>query len=562
MSAPEKPPELPIGYHVENLTTLLHGVMAQYADLLTADEHALVQQFDTLNHSAKSLFYRLLTRQGTLLRQDKLNYGDVPDLEATLLELEQAGLCRRNPPAAVPELLHLLTRPELICSFSPTGHSKLKKPELVQRILEQQPEEDLRRHIQTRFPYVEARYQEAFTTFLVCFFGNSHQDLTEFVISELGHVRYESYSLCRDTRYFQTREQIEHQILYAQTRQQLEDKTCLQDADRLLALAQGLPAPDQHPHLQRRYQSTLIPIARQLERLQQWQPALGLFRLCDRHPSLERQARILKKLGQLEASLALCQQIRQHSQHPEALEFVDRFLPQLHKALGQPSPPRPTPTWPETHLNLTRPADTLTSETPGEAVEWLAAAALSDQHHQCCYVENTLFNGLFGLLFWDIVFAAVPGAFINPFQRGPLDLHSEDFYPRRQPQIEARLQQLTTQQWQDTMRQHFAAKAGIANPFVFWEALSPELLERALQRIPPHHLHAVFRRMLQHPGLYRNGFPDLIRFAVDHQTHPSYELIEIKGPGDKLQANQIRWLNAFVEAGIPASVCWVHWEPT
>ncbi|MCH3846968.1 VRR-NUC domain-containing protein, partial [Campylobacter jejuni] len=55
----------------------------------------------------------------------------------------------------------------------------------------------------------------------------------------------------------------------------------------------------------------------------------------------------------------------------------------------------------------------------------------------------------------------------------------------------------------------------------------------------------------------RSGLPDLIRFQPDA---PGYELIEIKGPGDKLQDNQIRWLAYCAEHGMPVRVCHVSWR--
>jgi hypothetical protein len=36
-------------------------------------------------------------------------------------------------------------------------------------------------------------------------------------------------------------------------------------------------------------------------------------------------------------------------------------------------------------------------------------------------------------------------------------------------------------------------------------------------------------------------------------------MIEVKGPGDRLQDNQIRWLHYFAEHGIPVAVCYVQW---
>ena len=37
-------------------------------------------------------------------------------------------------------------------------------------------------------------------------------------------------------------------------------------------------------------------------------------------------------------------------------------------------------------------------------------------------------------------------------------------------------------------------------------------------------------------------------------------MIEVKGPGDKLQDNQLRWLDFCAEHGMPVVVCYVQWE--
>lgn len=41
------------------------------------------------------------------------------------------------------------------------------------------------------------------------------------------------------------------------------------------------------------------------------------------------------------------------------------------------------------------------------------------------------FLTLFGLLFWDVLFAPLPGAFTSPYQSAPHDLHSRHFADRR-----------------------------------------------------------------------------------------------------------------------------------
>ena len=180
---------------------------------------------------------------------------------------------------------------------------------------------------------------------------------------------------------------------------------------------------------------------------------------------------------------------------------------------------------------------------------------------RCYYVENALFLSLFGLLFWDIIFTSVPGAFYNHYQRGPRHLFSNEFYSLRKELIDARLSLLLDDDnhhaWRDLIQTHFHVKYGLANQLVHWGLFEDsDLLEVALARIPASHLHALFKRICQHPGHYRNGFPDLIYFPANG----SYELVEVKGPGDRLQKNQKRWLRFFKENDIPAQVAYVTWQ--
>ena len=102
------------------------------------------------------------------------------------------------------------------------------------------------------------------------------------------------------------------------------------------------------------------------------------------------------------------------------------------------------------------------------------------------------------------------------------------------------------------------AKFGRLNPLVHWERLSPELLERALQRIPPSHWHCLFQRLLDDLQHHRSGLPDLILFP--REGH--YRLIEIKAPGDRLQKNQQRWMRFFADHDIPHQVSHITWLTT
>ena len=105
--------------------------------------------------------------------------------------------------------------------------------------------------------------------------------------------------------------------------------------------------------------------------------------------------------------------------------------------------------------------------------------------------------------------------------------------------------------------ERFEQKRGITNAFIHWSVITPELLALALKLIPAEHLRLIFERLLSDIRTHRSGFPDLIQFDIEAQR---YKLIEVKGPGDRLQDNQKLWLDYFVEHQIPCSVCWVTWS--
>jgi hypothetical protein len=87
--------------------------------------------------------------------------------------------------------------------------------------------------------------------------------------------------------------------------------------------------------------------------------------------------------------------------------------------------------------------------------------------------------------------------------------------------------------------------------------LTPQLLELALECISAEHLGRCFERILADLSANRAGLPDLIQFFPRERR---YRLIEVKGPGDRLQNNQLRWLGFCVTVGIEVAVCKVSWE--
>jgi hypothetical protein len=191
-----------------------------------------------------------------------------------------------------------------------------------------------------------------------------------------------------------------------------------------------------------------------------------------------------------------------------------------------------------------------------ESVEQIAREHLVEIAAPVYFVENALINSLFGLLCWDAIFAPVSGAFFHPFQAGPADLLSPTFRARRAPLFDQRLATLDTNEYQTDIMDRYREKYGTQSPFVSWGLLSEELLDTAIACIPAAHLRRCFDRLLSNLHENRSGLPDLIQFWVAEKR---YRMIEVKGPGDRIQDNQQRWIHFCLRHQIPVAVCHVRW---
>lgn len=537
---------LPTGYYLANFRQLLDFVADRYWQLLSSAEQRYYQQFIDLPATSQMLYIRLLSRRAENFLESKLNYPEIGDIPAAANTLCERELLTVHSELSLEQLLPLFNKAHIVKTLALSKQARLSRGELDQHVVSN-ADSSTGALLLGADRVFSISGQNFFTSFQLCFFGNLHQDLTDFVLRDLGLQQYEDYTIEKASLPFLQRAQIERHLEYYRCNQEAEN-TLAQDASAIVDLWQSLPATDpEDPILNRRIQRLANTLARQLERLGAAQQAMDIYRQLDRPPARERRARILATTGDIEASLALCDDIARCAHNEEEREFALQFAYRLSRKHGmertRPSSYRP----PEKKLEL--PA----SDQPVE----LAVAKQHQSNGSCFYVENSLVNGVLGLAIWDIVFAPVAGAFYNPFQYAPADFYEPAFIERRQQALQSRLQCLTDSTFFTELVLHtFHEKSGIANPLVHWPDLNPELLQLALQRIPGVHWQAMLQRLLSDLRNHRNGMPDLILFP----DSGGYQWIEVKGPGDRLQKNQLRWLAFFAEQGIPHQLIYVEWQ--
>ncbi len=572
-AARDYPEELPVGYYVDNFLAILDFVDDHYDDVLTVDEKTFSRTFRSLSLDARRLYVRLMSRKGPLFRSDTLVYNEIDDIEGAAEELVQKGFLEVNGPWELEHELVLLRKPEVLkliscCAQSShpvpstTALKALRRDQLVELAMAIPNQHEVRDYLRGLFHLYRPLKEREILIYRLLFFGNLYQDFTEFVVTDLGHVRYESYKIRKKDRLFRSREVLEHTFRLIELNdafyQTVEGRSVNEiDANALLSLIEYLPeqgAVEEDPGLRRMRDNLINGVARHLERIGNHGQALHLYRLAALPPSRERQVRILERQGTAEEALELCRKIMSDPWEEAELEFAERYIRKLSRKLGLPVVKIESVEMPTENLELVH--DPLVSIEEA-VIRYFQEQGLSGYH-----AENVLWVGLFGLAFWDIVFLSLPGTFFNRYQRGPRDLFRPEFRRRRAKLIEERLNHIeSSQSWLNEILDLYDRKRGIANDLVHWKFLSRELLEQSVNLVPRRHLVAIFDKLSQNPGANKSGFPDLILFpAPRRRTATRYELIEVKGPGDQLQINQKRWLKYFTKNGIPYRIIRVQWR--
>jgi VRR-NUC domain-containing protein/Fanconi-associated nuclease 1-like protein len=541
-------------YYLENFQVALEWLRGRYHDLLSLEEQQFIDAFSRLPVESAALVVRMIMRQGDLFRTSKLNYPEIGCPLRAAVPLIELSWLDPDPPLSFPHLYRLLRKAE-ICDASrlPRAARLLRKSELIPLLGEAIGET---RTLKAWWPdapdaIFHVRIASLCDRLRLMFFGNFRQTWSEFVLADLGIFRYESISLEPSARAFQTRAQIEQFYAIYRCRELLHAEAPLEE------VVASLPAALEEEHaaawIEAKRAKLLFAIAQLYEKDRDLCRALEVYQLSTHPEARIRTIRVLEKLDRLnEAAQLLALVQRQPATELEA-QLGARILPRLHRKLTlRKSQPARTVRhgWGVLELELPQP-------DPPQRVELVVSEHLGTPEAPVLYVENTLLNALFGLLCWEAIFAPLPGAFFHPFHAAPADLLEADFQERRAAQFAQCFAQLESGAYRDTILRTFERKTGLQTPFVAWDWLTREELELALDCIPAAHLHGFFQRLLTDMRANRSGLPDLIQLWPGQRR---YRLIEVKGPGDRLQDNQIRWLSFCVAREIPVCVCKVSWR--
>jgi len=501
---------LPLFYYLEHFTAVLRLLRERDHDLLTPTESDFIHEFFRLPRQAQALIARMAARSKAVFCESSLRYPELSDLHRLLALLQAAGWINTDPVVTMPQLFAALPVSRLASGFGLKLNRTLNKGRMLRQAQEMYPGTSALSG--TNFRIDEPLYQ--FVHAQLCrrlcaqYFGNHHQDWSQYLIADRGIRRYECVKFDAASRPFRIRQEIDsfHGIhLCAE----------MLDTDSSAASAQVLlpQSPTTCDWLKQRHQSVAYRLAQRLERERELSSALALYRSIGSSEAVGR------------------------------LRIVSRKLTGGRRGPGVSRHAVP-------HIDLSL------SHGGEQKIEQRVASELERMEPACevQVVENRLFNAMFGLLFWRVLFAPVRGAFFHAFQTSPADLYGAQFCDQRRSLLDESLDALHTGDYVRSMRETFKAKAGISNPWVAWWWLRPSMLERALECIPAQHLLAIFQWMLGDLRRNTTGFPDLIQYWP---SEPRYRLLEVKLGADRLQGNQRQFLQYASHHDLPVSVCYV-----
>ncbi|KAF9792817.1 VRR-NUC domain-containing protein [Thelephora terrestris] len=189
-------------------------------------------------------------------------------------------------------------------------------------------------------------------------------------------------------------------------------------------------------------------------------------------------------------------------------------------------------------------------------VEELSLQYYEDEGWKGLHSEGRIVYTIFGMLFWDIIFATIPGAFETPFQAAPLDIDTDTFYHSRRELFEKRLEEIKQGKAREIIRtvdlQHRDVQTLCIG--VRWDLVEKEDLENIVEYFGGEQLCEISRIISEEYRTRGGGLPDLFLW---HDENRCCKFVEVKGPGDKLSESQKTWIDLMVRSGISVEVCHV-----
>ncbi|XP_061374406.1 fanconi-associated nuclease 1 homolog [Gastrolobium bilobum] len=594
-----------------NFSLMLQEVLRNNIHLLTEDEKTYMESFTLLSNDSQRLFIRLYSRKGPWFRMSSISYSEIVDAQNAVKELAEKGyicsvedanqLCESD----MNDILNILTVPELQeiwCFLLKKSCSRgMKKQHLISSLLSTYAGV-LWTHLSTMILNrtgscirISSRAESLIWRTERLFFLNGEQDLSSFLLVDMGKIKYPTYNCIISEPIFSNRRNLlsyEEAIEVAQIMDEALDANRTDVVLRCIEIAESR-VPTALP-IQYSTSESVTTIRRLFTASWVYSKVISLG-----ISFLEQERRYSDAIDLLKWLLNVftCDVRRGYwtlrlSVDLEHLRCIDKSLQVAENGLLDPwiragsrmalqrrvlrlgKPPRRwrVPSFsrsalqkiPEVYvrgrpLNSELGAKNRFYNEEGKqcGVEELALHYYAGEGGgwQGVHTESGIWLTIFGLLMWDVIYADVPNVFYTRFQNAPLDLGTDSFYTARKSSIESHLQQIRDGMAEEFLIKSWETHIGTACRGVNWDRHSLDELRAAVTCVGAPCLASLCQLLAQDYRSWSSGMPDLLLWRFHGEYSGEAKLVEVKGPRDRLSEQQRAWLLLLMECGFMIEVC-------
>ncbi|XP_040380941.1 fanconi-associated nuclease 1 homolog isoform X2 [Oryza brachyantha] len=595
-----------------NFSLMITDVMENHSRLFTDKEKSFLDSFQLLSDDGQRLFVRIYTRKGPWFQISSISYREISDLGQAAMELKLAGyidmissvndLSKYN----MKEVFDVLSVPEMkeiLKELQKTNANCTRRHELLstlQSLYDSGTCTVLQKRI-LKWIGTCIRTSDMADELLWrvqrLFFLNGDQDLSSFLLVDLGLVRFPVYACTISNRVFKERSdllQYEEAIQVAQVMDQSLDNNNMEIVTRCIELSENrlsaLPKEENAtmaecpPSFFSRFSASWV-----------YPKILTLgVSVYERDRRYTDAIRILKRLLSTVYSdrkrgywtLRLSVDLEHMNRQNESLSIAEagvidpwvRAGPKIalqRRVLRLSKPPRrwKTPSYANAvkrninevkiegrPLNCETGAKNIFYGYDGElcGVEQLALQYYADEGGgwQGTHSEGGIWMTIFGLLMWDVIFSDIVDVFQAKFQTAPLDLETDDFYRSRKDLVESQLKKIQDGMAEEMLISSWELHQGTSCRGVNWDRNSLTDLRAAVVCTGGHRLASLLRHLALDYRSWSSGTPDLLLWRFpDERGGGEAKLVEVKGPRDQLSEQQRAWILVLMDFGFDVEVC-------
>ncbi len=531
---------LPDKYYLSHFFELIQHLEAHYQSVIEPAHVDFLKSFHELSEDAQCAYVRMINRKGLVFNNISFTkYPEINDPLGALKELENAKFLSRVNEADKPMLTEFLTKTDLAKWLKKSGMrvaSSESRGDLVikaQGNLDQLVLANLELYDEL---FVQRRFEEL-DYLLFLYFGKIQRNLTLYTLRDLGIRQAHSLKTDFKARYTDLISAKQDYFFYSEIERLSDVQSETEILEKLeFSRAVGVnPIKDQW----------LLGVAIKFEDANQ-SITIAALKECGSHPARERQTRLFYKWDQVEQSRAVLEAILEDPHCDEELLFAEDFFA---RKFGKKR------TGSLTDILKSSKQVTL-SDVYLKKPEQGVIDLYQKQGYTGQFVENYLWVGLFGLIFWDELFASPIAKLFNPFDRKPADLAGPDFYNRNEVLLESKLVQMNDYNAIEfiilkTVTEHY----GKMNDLFQWTtSLAPMVLDFVRKTRNKNVAH-ILRTMARRFDVYHSGYPDLML-----EKNGEISFIEVKADGDSLKYKQLSKARLLREAGFDVEVLRVKWQ--